>query len=159
MPSSKTQLVEVVDQLVSVGFDVAVFGGWAEELLGLCAPRAHEDVDLLIVNPNPEDLDVFISGRDEVAAKRLPHKRAYMAFGVLVELFLVVNDDGSWTTEFWAVPGTGGRRWRGDPQRTPRGSIDSPRLVSILVPRDPSDSRPPLTTGFEWTITLENAPS
>ena len=108
MPSSKTQLVEVVDQLVSVGFDVAVFGGWAEELLGLCAPRAHEDVDLLIVNPNPEDLDVFISGRDEVAAKRLPHKRAYMAFGVLVELFLVVNDDGSWTTEFW---GSARHRW------------------------------------------------
>jgi hypothetical protein len=101
MSSTKTQLKEVVDQLVGAGFNVAVFGGWAEELLGLSAPRAHEDIDLLIVNPNLGDLDAFVSSKAEVLAKRLSHKRAYITFGVLVELFLVMHDDGLWTTEFW----------------------------------------------------------
>jgi hypothetical protein len=101
MPSTKTQLREVVDQLVGAGFDVAVFGGWAEELLGLSAPRAHQDIDLLVVDPDPAHLDSFISGRVEVVAKRLSHKRAYIAFGVLVELFIARCNDGLWTTEFW----------------------------------------------------------
>ena len=103
MPSTQIQLKEVVNQLVGAGFDVAVFGGWAEELLGLAAPRAHQDIDLLIVNPDPGELDAFVSTRTELIAKRLSHKRSYIAFGVLVELFLVTYEDGLWTTVFWGL--------------------------------------------------------
>jgi hypothetical protein len=34
-----------VSDLRDAGFTVAVFGGWAEELLGVCAPRIHKDIE------------------------------------------------------------------------------------------------------------------
>lgn len=103
MSSTEILLREVVDDLAGAGFDVGVFGGWAEELLGLAPTRAHRDIDLLVVNPELPELDAFVAERGEVVAKRLSHKRAYIASGVLVELFLVSYRNGSWATDFWGV--------------------------------------------------------
>jgi hypothetical protein len=101
MSSEETLLREIVYDLVETGFDVGVFGGWAEELLEIVAPRPHRDVDILVVNPDLDLLDAFVASRNEVVAKHYPHKRAYVERGVVVELFLVRHRDGRWTTNFW----------------------------------------------------------
>jgi len=75
-----------------------VFGGWASELLGLEAPRPHNDIDLLVVAPTAS-VEAFVATRDEVVGKRFSHKRAFIEDGALVELFLV--DPAVGTTRFW----------------------------------------------------------
>ena len=99
---------DVVELLASRGVKVWVFGGWAEQLLGLDAPRRHVDVDLLYPADSFDHLDSlelpWISG------KRFPHKRAFAHDGVLVELFLVKRDDLGFYTE---LP-RGTHRWPRD---------------------------------------------
>lgn len=77
-----------------------VFGGWAEELLGLTAARTHSDIDLLVV-AEALAVDVFVSQRREIVQKRFSHKRAYVEDGVMIELFLVDRNEGVETTTFW----------------------------------------------------------
>ncbi len=86
----------VLDPRLS-GFAVAVFGGWAEELLAVIPPRHHADIDLLIFDADTNRLDAFLAQQSEIVDKRLSHKRAFTTHGVMVELFLVVGD----TTTFW----------------------------------------------------------
>lgn len=59
----------VVEDLVVAGFDIRVFGGWAEELQGLEAPRPHRDIDLLVIEPNEVLLDSYLHFRDEIGVK------------------------------------------------------------------------------------------
>lgn len=96
---------KVVRDLSEAGFQVAVFGGWAEELLGAAPSRIHSDIDLLVFDPDLELLDAFVAGREEVAEKHFSHKRAFIAATVMVELFLVHEG----TTTFWDGPPY---RWR-----------------------------------------------
>ena len=103
MSSDEILLRKILYDLVEAGFDVGIFGGWAEELQEIVAPRRHDDVDILVVNPNLDELDAFVTSRDEVVAKHYPHKRAYIESGVVVELFLVTHRDGRWTTNFRGV--------------------------------------------------------
>ena len=52
---NKIELVrDVVEDLAAAGFEVAVFGGWTEQLLALAPIREHGDIDLLVFDP---DLD------------------------------------------------------------------------------------------------------
>jgi hypothetical protein len=88
---------DVVQMLGARGVKVWVFGGWAEQLVGIAPPRRHVDVDLLYPAESFEELDAlelpWISG------KRFPHKRAFAHDGVMVELFLVKRDDLGLYTE------------------------------------------------------------
>lgn len=79
---------------------MAVFGGWGEELPGLVAPGYHGDIDLLVIDPDLDALDRYVAQRDENKEKRLSHKRAFEASGVLVELFLVTRSPEPCTL-FW----------------------------------------------------------
>jgi hypothetical protein len=94
-------LVSVVDELLDHGFDAAVFGGWAEELLELRPPREHKDIDLLIIDADVAALDRFVASRGEIELKRFSHKRAYVHNGILIELFLVRTGDNRRTTLFF----------------------------------------------------------
>lgn len=91
----------VVDGLTGAGLDVRLIGGWAEEILGLARPGPHRDIDLLVIDADPQDLDAFLAGQDEVALKHLPHKRAYVVNGVVVELLLVSRGPNGAVTHFW----------------------------------------------------------
>jgi hypothetical protein len=96
--------------LAGCGLRAWVFGGWAEELLGLAPARAHADVDLLVAADDWSDVDVLLAELDEIPAKRFAHKRAFVLDGVLVELFLVRRDGDSLFTTFWDER----RDWPGD---------------------------------------------
>jgi hypothetical protein len=99
---------DVVELLAKDGVHVWVFGGWAEQLLGLAEPRTHLDVDLLYPAESFDALDAL--ELPWIGAKRFPHKRAFAHDGVLVELFLVGHDTAGHYTDF---PG-GRHRWAPD---------------------------------------------
>jgi hypothetical protein len=86
---------------LSPRFAVAVFGGWAEELLELTPPRRHKDIDLMLYDPDLDELDRFVGIRGEIVAKRFSHKRAFVLDHVLIELFLATRDGERWKTAFW----------------------------------------------------------
>jgi hypothetical protein len=83
------------------GFDVAVFGGWGEELRGLRPPGSHGDVDLLVLDAAPDRLDKFLKHCEEIPAKRLPHKRAFRLDDVAVELFLAFRTAHGAEIRWW----------------------------------------------------------
>ncbi|HEY3184509.1 MAG TPA: hypothetical protein VGJ77_16835 [Gaiellaceae bacterium] len=94
-------VLRVVDLLASHGLRMWVFGGWGEELRGLRPPCGHADVDLLYPAPDFARLDTL--DLDWIAAKRYPHKRAFVLDGVRVEVLLVARDEHGWHT--------GAHRW------------------------------------------------
>jgi hypothetical protein len=100
----------VLALLADEGIAAWVFGGWAEELLGLAKPRRHADLDLLVAADDRRAVDRLLERLDEIPAKRLDHKRAFVLDGVMVELFLVRRDDEGLFTSFWGVR----RPWPGD---------------------------------------------
>ena len=75
----------------AAGFKVALVGGWSRELLGLEPPRPHSDVDLVVTDADLTDLDRWLTSKDEIVAKRFPHKRAFRLDGTMVELHLVTR--------------------------------------------------------------------
>jgi aminoglycoside-2''-adenylyltransferase len=101
-------LLRAVDLLAAHGLTVWVAGGWGEELRGLCPPRDHRDVDLLLPAPSFARLDELEV--EWVAAKRFAWKRAFMLDGAMIELLLVQHDARGWYTS------VRGRRhdWPGD---------------------------------------------
>ncbi|HEV2591148.1 MAG TPA: hypothetical protein VGU02_04570 [Gaiellaceae bacterium] len=99
---------DVVELLSSRGVKVWVFGGWAEQLVGITAPRRHVDVDLLYPAQSFEEIDAL--DLPWIDAQRHAHKRAFAHDGVLVEVFLVKRDDFGLYTE---LPG-GTFRWPRD---------------------------------------------
>jgi hypothetical protein len=106
-------LALVVDRLEAAGAGGLVFGGWAEELLGLSSPRFHRDIDLLLTAASFAYVDRILAAAadapDEIGAKRFAHKRAFRLKGVTVEITLVEHDCESPVTRFWGdVP----FRWR-----------------------------------------------
>jgi hypothetical protein len=98
------RFVERVLSLLAVeGIAAWVFGGWAEELLGLAEPRPHNDLDLLVAADDWRAVDRLLLRLDEIRAKRFEHKRAFVLAGVMVELFLVRRDTEGLFTTFWGV--------------------------------------------------------
>ncbi len=90
--------------LSASGASCWIFGGWAEELRGLCPARPHKDLDLLCVAPSFAAVERLLGGGrvDEIHRKRFPHKRAFVLDGVMVELFLVERDSRGLFTNFWS---------------------------------------------------------
>jgi hypothetical protein len=98
-------LALVVDHMDAAGAGVLVFGGWAEELLGLSPPWPHRDIDLLLpaVSLAPVDrlLATAATALEEVRPKRFAHKRAFRIKGTTVEITLVEHDRDGPVTRFW----------------------------------------------------------
>jgi hypothetical protein len=96
---------DVVTRLQAAGIMTWLFGGWAEELLGLAAPRKHRDLDLLHLAADFGPVDDFMTAEGqvtEIAGKRFPHKRAFLSEGIMVELILVrTTRSGGFCTLFW----------------------------------------------------------
>lgn len=90
----------VMNLLEEQGVTTWLFGGWAEELLGMAEPRDHHDVDLLYLAINFDPVDRFLrtGAVQEIVPKRLPHKRAFMFDGVMTEIIIV---QPNLTTTFW----------------------------------------------------------
>jgi hypothetical protein len=96
----------VLSLLEKGGCDVWLFGGWAEEVLGLSRPRPHGDVDLLHPAQSFAAVDAFLRRMREVAEipeKRFPHKRAFELGGVMVEVILVQRDAVGRFTNVWGI--------------------------------------------------------
>jgi hypothetical protein len=51
VPNDLRTLRSTVSSLEEAGLTVLVFGGWAEELQGMVAARAHHEIDLLVLDP------------------------------------------------------------------------------------------------------------
>lgn len=94
MPNNLAHVVQVMTLLEEHGVTTWLFGGWAEELHGLIAPRDHLDVDLLYLGTDFELVDHFIQqgGVSEIVEKRFPHKRAFVFAEVMTEIILVQPD-------------------------------------------------------------------
>ncbi|MGA7172998.1 MAG: hypothetical protein WCB86_04635 [Candidatus Dormiibacterota bacterium] len=91
----------VGSQLEQAGVSVLVFGGWAEELLGVLPPRLHRDIDLLLLGPVQALLAKFLDASGAIPEKRSSQKRALEVEGTLVELFLARKEGGTYVTLFW----------------------------------------------------------
>jgi hypothetical protein len=101
-------VMRAADLLCAGGFSVWLFGGWAEELRGLAAPRPHRDIDLLYPAPDFRRLGAFfLQARLEEVGDDRSCARAFALDGVTVELILVGRDAVGWFTNF---PG-GRHRW------------------------------------------------
>jgi hypothetical protein len=60
VPNDLRTLRSLVSALVEAGLAVLVFGGGAEELLGMVAARTHHDIDLLLLDPGMGVLNDFL---------------------------------------------------------------------------------------------------
>jgi hypothetical protein len=115
-------------QLEAAGCRAWVFGGWAEELRGLAPPRPHRDLDLLVDTDQLPALEAFLRGAAvrEIAAKRLPHKRAFLLDGVMVEALVVARADAG--RRFSDVFGLARLPWPDDAM--PAGGVAGLRVAS-----------------------------
>lgn len=99
--NSRQTLAAAMGSLRRQGFACDVFGGWAEEILGLREPGPHGDIDLAF---RGADLSVFDTiGYDftPVPAKRFAHKRAFLFRQVLCEIILVRDAGCHPVTHYW----------------------------------------------------------
>jgi hypothetical protein len=95
----------ILDRLEATDIRTWLAGGWAEELSGLIEARSHRDIDLLHPARDFKKVEeLFRSSSDafdEIAAKRFPHKRAFLCQGVMVELLLLQPTASGYSTNFW----------------------------------------------------------
>lgn len=98
-------VAEIMRRLSEGGAPCLLFGGWAEEAAGLCEPRRHEDIDLILPAQSFRGLDRLLATEGdtfrEVPPKRFAHKRAFLFHGLLVEAILVQQSNGAIYTSFW----------------------------------------------------------
>jgi hypothetical protein len=88
--NNKEFLFAVLDDLQAL--PIAVFGGWAEEILGLAQARPHSDVDLLLACEDFTALEAMLNTDERytgIPEKRFSHKRAYEKNGIRIEVILV----------------------------------------------------------------------
>ncbi|HTO31414.1 MAG TPA: hypothetical protein VL202_09590 [Pararhizobium sp.] len=107
MENTREKVAAVVAKLRSSGIICDLFGGWAEEVLGLREPSAHGDIDMLYRNETFKELDSKlpdIPEFEEVPLKRFRHKRAFRFYGTLCEITLVQERDGPFTLFWGDVP-------------------------------------------------------
>ena len=105
VPNDPDTVADIMGRLGDGGAVCLLFGGWAEEALGLCEPRPHADIDLLLPARSFCGLDDLLrAGRDrleEIPLKRFAHKRAFLFDGLLVEVLLVRQGPGTPYSLFW----------------------------------------------------------
>ncbi|MFK3781727.1 nucleotidyltransferase domain-containing protein [Agrobacterium sp. NPDC089420] len=107
MENTREKVATVIAKLGSSGIICDLFGGWAEEVLGLREPSAHRDIDMLYRNETFEELDSKlrdIPEFEEVPLKRFRHKRAFRFHGTLCEITLVQDGEGPFTLFWGDVP-------------------------------------------------------
>jgi hypothetical protein len=92
----------ILRRLDNLGVPCLLFGGWAEEALGIISPRPHRDIDLLLPAQSFMALDrLFESEFREIVLKRFAHKRAFVLEGAMVEVTLVQRTYQGAFTLFW----------------------------------------------------------
>lgn len=94
----------LLDQLAQAQIRVWLFGGWAEEVWGLVAPRPHADIDLLYPAAQFAALDAWIARSTHlrpIPTKRFSHKRAVLLDDLMIEWLRVETHDGCLVTHFW----------------------------------------------------------
>ncbi len=116
-----SHLFETLRLIEGAGLKVWLAGGWGEELRGLIAPRAHNDIDLLYPAENFARVEAFFRAcplAAEIEAKRFSHKRAMQYPGVMVE-FLLLRREGreGLVTDFF--DGKHRFHWPGDALQAP----------------------------------------
>lgn len=104
--SNTLETLRTVLKMLSVsGVQCDVFGGWAEEILGLREPWQHSDIDLVYRSSDFSQVDVAMKHRNnelfEVRAKRFRHKRAFMFRETLCEIILVQESETRPVTYYW----------------------------------------------------------
>jgi hypothetical protein len=141
---------DVATWLESADISTWLFGGWAEELLGLVLPRLHQDLDLLYPASNFGAVDAFLArdGVDEIEAKRFPHKRAFETEGIMVELFLVEGPEVGPFTDFWGV---NRHNWPSNVFGVQAGGFRVASAMSLLSYRAAFDSLQPTVDGKRIT--------
>jgi hypothetical protein len=95
---------EVLALLEQSGVPCLLFGGWAEELLGLRAAGPHRDIDLVHLSDSFASADMALEAGqlpDEIRAKRFPHKRAFAWRGLCCEIVLIQDACVRPVTWFW----------------------------------------------------------
>jgi len=83
------------------GLSCDVFGGWAEELLGLRKLWEHRDIDLTYQGDSLAAFDAITSGFSPVPLKRFHHKRAFLFRDVLCEILLIQDAESRPVTHYW----------------------------------------------------------
>lgn len=105
MPNTLETLAAVLELLKDCGVECDIFGGWAEELLGMREPWQHGDIDLVYRGADFAPVDMAIRHRHEtfsnVAGKRFRHKRAFVFRETLCEIVLVRDSSTTPTTYYW----------------------------------------------------------
>jgi hypothetical protein len=104
MENTREKVAIVVATLRQAGVACHLFGGWAEEILGLHGPSTHGDIDLLYCGEDFKEFDRALQDLprfEEVPLKRLRHKRAFQFLGTLCELTLVQGPEERPITLFW----------------------------------------------------------
>jgi hypothetical protein len=104
-----TNTIAAVSEVLAVlrrsGAPCDLFGGWAEELLGLRKPGPHNDIDLIYRGPDFGAVDRALGVLGDriapIAAKCFHHKRAFLHEGIVCEIFLVEDWSGRPFTMFW----------------------------------------------------------
>lgn len=97
-------LLKMMQRLRENNIRVWLFGGWAEELLGIRESGEHSDIDLLYPENNFDSIDDFMHRNNdilEIKDKRFSHKRAFLVDNVMIECILVINDGINYLTNFF----------------------------------------------------------
>ena len=105
MANTSENLANILAILAAQGVACDVFGGWAEEILGLRDPWPHSDIDLIHQSDSFTALDSALSNMTNVVravpAKHFPHKRAFVFRETLCEIILARADCPGLVTYFW----------------------------------------------------------
>ncbi len=105
MPNTLVTVSSVMSLLSDSGAECFLFGGWAEELLGLRPAGPHRDIDLVLGGSGFAAVERVLAARTDVLAevpgKRFAHKRAFVYDGVLCEVLLIQDPDNAPFTLFW----------------------------------------------------------
>lgn len=133
MTNDKAFMLSTLGRLESAGIRTWVFGGWAEELLGINSPRPHRDVDLLFLSSDFISLERLLAASPdltELVAKRFSHKRAFLLENILVELSLVSEQSGQYQTNFFS----GGLRFDWPPDTFDWAVPCGDRVIPVASP-------------------------
>lgn len=99
--NTRETLAAVLSDLSAQGLPCDLFGGWAEELLGLREPWTHRDIDLVYCGDSLAAFDALSIDCSPFALKRFHHKRAFVVRNVLCEIILVQDAEHRPVTRYW----------------------------------------------------------
>ncbi|NKJ07904.1 MULTISPECIES: hypothetical protein [unclassified Rhizobium] len=107
MENTREKVAAVTANLRRSGIICDLFGGWAEEILGLREPSTHSDIDLVYRCESFGEFDIKLQNIldfEEIPLKRFRHKRAFRHFGTLCEVTLVQEQERPLTLFWGDVP-------------------------------------------------------